>query len=291
MNPSFTLQLRSVTHYQSQIHIDFDKSFGKSGEEDCTTVEHIQIMRNGQLMMSIKNFAAILHGWSGSYNSNQYRAGMNEVVCCGDFVFAVRNLGQSWENVIHTGKVGDLWLIDKPHTGMEVDLNQRNGYSVSMPEFPEPPVHLIRSGEVSMPRGLETTIYHCWDSLFEIVITHNPYLFTEYGSYRNGQFYVKAPPRWDSCNGAARIHYKEEAFRWIFADENGHYTWAQIQEVLERTTDVDDWQQLKNRNLADATHQELQTVREHFEEVYTAGRLEEHVFADIQNTLSGLLML
>ena len=117
----------------------------------------------------------------------------------------------------------------------------------------------------------------------------NTHLFSQYGVYRKGEFCLKAPNKFDSCKGAARIHHKKDTFRWIFADENGHYRWADLQETLERTTHLDDWNTLRQKHIQGADRKELRTVREHFADLYCLDAINEQEFQSIDKELSLLL--
>lgn len=287
----FECHISTAKHQHSQIKIHFiNRSVPKKGKKDSDTIELIEIWRAGRKSMEIKDFSAVLYGWTGSYNSHQYPRGMNEIICCGDFVFIAQVIGRSWQDAVENEKMTALYLIDNTKPNMTINLNQMSDYGRPRPEFPNPPVQLIQKGEgISMPRGLETNAYRYFNTLFEISITGNHYLFSEHGIYRDGEYQLNAPQKFDSCNGAARIHYKENTFRWIFADTNGLYCWADLQERLENTTHVDDWNTLKQNHIQGATRKELTRLKEHFTNLYSLSLIEEKVFLSIESTLSPLL--
>ena len=282
MNPQEN-HIYSATHHDHRLYIHFPPSDRHQVGNCVKSVRSIEVQHHGQSIMIVEDLGVQLYGRYGDFSSNLACNGMNELVLCGDFIFVVHIAGgeSKWSHHIASQNITRLHIIDRPTNETRVNLNQGYAYMNSRPKFPTPPVQLIRSGgSIAMPKGLGTELYQYLDTLFEIQKTNRKRLFSPYGSFRDGAFHLHQPMQFDSCNGAARIHYTEEGFRWIFADKEGCYTWAALQQVLESTNDRDDWNTLKEHYISGASQQERQAVIRHFHDIG-----DETLLAEVMATL------
>ena len=274
------------THHGSKLYIHFPKGLPQNITDCAKSVRAIEVQKDGETIMTIEDLGVELYERTGEFHSNLRYFAMNELVFCGDFVFiaTVETSQPYWNDSIDYDQITALYIIDLPKKGTIVNVNQSHKYPNEIPALPQPPANLIRNnGFISLPKGLHTQLYRYLDILAEIRKTKKYELFSPYGEYREGIYSLSPPKALDSCKGAARIHYTENEYRWIFADKDGLYTWATLKDRLDTTNHRDDWNTLKINYLDGATALELQTVKNHFLSIG-----DEEITKDVLATLASL---